>query len=246
VTPKGALMAKLDSPVLPPLLYRYRKLASEDDDDRDSRKAEELFVRELNSIKNRLLHFSNYKAMNDPMEGFYDPSRRAAKDPKFSDAASAIYHAKLGFGLCCLSDTHNNELMWSHYSNNYFGICVAHQPRPLLRGLPKGFHLIRVAYGNEPPPLSIHDFPNDGAAARKILSHKKASWAYEREWRLLGPLGLHRIKSKTCVRELYLGLRIQQKYRERLLNALRNVSIRIFAMKVADYNHEWELIKDLK
>jgi hypothetical protein len=43
------------------------------------------------------------------MEGFYDPSRRAAKDPNFSMVANNIYHAKLDFGLCCFSDTHNKS-----------------------------------------------------------------------------------------------------------------------------------------
>ena len=239
-------MAKLDAPVLPPFLYRYRRLASERDDLRDPNEAEKVFRRELYAIKSRLLFFSNYKAMNDPMEGFYYPSRRAKKDTNFSMAVDAIYDAKLGFGLCCFSDTHNNELMWTHYANNYSGICVGYQPRPLLNRLSKNFHLIRMSYGNEPPPLSVHDLLNHSDAARKILSHKKASWVYEREWRLLGPLGLQKIKSKMCVRELYLGTRIQPKYRDIIMDELKNVSIRISEMEVSGYRHEWIELKELK
>jgi hypothetical protein len=102
-------MAKLDAPILPPFLYRYRRLPSEREEMLDPNEAERVFKRELDAIKHRQLHFSNYKAMNDAMEGFYDPSRRAAKDPNFSMVANNIYHAKLDFGLCCFSDTHNKS-----------------------------------------------------------------------------------------------------------------------------------------
>jgi hypothetical protein len=117
-------MAILDAPVLPPFLYRYRKLASAEEQLHDPDRADKIFTRELGAIRNRLLHFSNYKSMNDPMEGFYDPSRRAKKDPNFAVTANEIYHAKINFGLCCFSDTQNSELMWAHYANNYAGICV--------------------------------------------------------------------------------------------------------------------------
>jgi hypothetical protein len=136
--------------------------------------------------------------------------------------------------------------MWAHYANNYAGICIGYQPHPLLKGLPKNFHLVRVSYGNDLPPLSVHDLLNHNDAARKILSHKKASWVYEREWRLLGPLGLHPIKSKTGVRELYIGLHIQPKYKERILDELKNVPIRISDMQVTGYDHEWVELKKLK
>jgi hypothetical protein len=84
---------------LPPFLYRYRKLASDKEELENPDKAECIFMRELTGIKNRLLHFSNYKKMNDPMEGFYDPSRRAKKGPHFANIAKQIYDAKINFGL---------------------------------------------------------------------------------------------------------------------------------------------------
>jgi hypothetical protein len=240
-------MATLDAPVLPPFLYRYRELASEEEKLCDPGRADKIFTRELGAIKNRLLHFTNYKGMNDPMEGFYDPSRRAKNDPNFASTASEIYHAKINFGLCCFSDTHDNELMWAHYSNNYAGICVGYRPQLFMTSLSPDFHLVRMAYGNDPPVLSVHDLVDHNGAARKILSHKKATWVYEREWRLAGPVGDHYVKSKLCIRELYLGLRIRPQYKTRLLTELKNVSIKIFEMSpLSNYEHEWVKIKRLK
>jgi len=238
-------MVTLDTPVLPQYLYRYRRLPNETnrDDPKISNKKNkedaEIFERELCAIKHQQLFFSNYKSMNDPMEGFYNPTNQAKNDPDFNIAVNAIYDAKLNLGLCCFSDTHNNELMWTHYANNYSDICVGYRPHPLMEGLPADFHLVRVAYGNDPPPLPRHDLGNHRDAARKILSHKKASWVYEREWRLLGRPGLHQINSNTCVERLYVGTRILPKYKERLRKELKDVSIQIFEMSVSNYNHEW-------
>jgi len=181
--------------------------------------------------------------MNDPMEGFYSPSNQAVKDPDFASASAHIYNAKLNFGLCCFSDSHNSELMWAHYANNYAGICVGYRPAPLLESLSSKFHLIRMAYGSEPPTLSKQDLApaRKNEAARKILSHKKATWVYEREWRLAGPVGLHPIKSEISIRQLYLGLRIQPRYKERIMDELKDLSIKIFEMlQISDYEHRWE------
>lgn len=52
--------AHVDKPVLPPVLYRYRRLREDDQD---------LLAREINAIRDRMLYFSSYKALNDPMEG---------------------------------------------------------------------------------------------------------------------------------------------------------------------------------
>jgi Protein of unknown function (DUF2971) len=139
--------------------------------------------------------------------------------------------------------------MWAHYSNNYAGICIGYRPDPLVQSLSDEFHLIRMAYGDGPPPLSVHDLePKEiNNAARKILSHKKSSWVYEREWRLAGPTGDHYIKSKLCIRELYLGQHIRHEYKMRLRTELKNVSIKIFEMSpISDYEHKWVKVKELK
>jgi hypothetical protein len=53
--------AILDQPILPPYLYRYRKIN------------DETIAREIKSITETSLWFSTYKEMNDPMEVFLSP-----------------------------------------------------------------------------------------------------------------------------------------------------------------------------
>jgi hypothetical protein len=228
-------MAHLDKPILPELLYRYRSLCDE-----------KALAQEIAAIKEQYIWCSTYRKMNDPMEGFYEPSIRLTKDNDFTRVASEIVTEKRAIGICCFSDTHDNELMWAHYASNYTGICVGYRPQPLIDGLPDNVHLIRLAYGNQPPPLGIHNTKVAHDAAVRILSHKKSNWHYEREWRVLGGIGRLNITSKACVRELYLGSRISSSHKDKLLAALAKTHIRIHEMRVSGYTHKWRKIKGLK
>jgi hypothetical protein len=129
--------------------------------------------------------------------------------------------------------------MWTHYARNYTGICVGYRTTRLIDGLPKHVHLARVAYDSTPPKLGKADW-NAYQAAIKILSHKKANWIYEREWRLLTHIGPLRIESARCIVELRLGSRILPQHRELLLDAFRDSGIKISTMTVNDYRHRWK------
>ena len=222
--------AQVDKPVLPPVLYRYRGLREDDQD---------CLAREIDAIRNQTLYCSRYKALNDPMEGFFEPSLRFQQDTAFSKAARRmVFDAKQDIGICCFSDTYDNELMWTHYARNYTGICVGYRTKELIEGLSDRVHLVRVAYDSTPPKLGKSDW-NAYLMAIKILSHKKANWIYEREWRLLADIGPLRIESARCIVELRLGSRLSPQHRELLLEAFRDSGIKISTMTVNDYTHRW-------
>ena len=115
-------MAQVDRPIFPPLLYRYRGI----------RNQQELH-QELDAIKREYLWCSDYRSLNDPMEGFYEPASRLQKNSAYSRIARDILNAKRGVGICCFSDTHSNELMWTHYASNYSGLCVGYRTQQLIR-----------------------------------------------------------------------------------------------------------------
>ncbi len=64
--------AILDKPILPPYLYRYRKITDETMD------------QEIAAIIEKYLWFSTYKEMNDPMEGFFEPTSRLQKESNYA------------------------------------------------------------------------------------------------------------------------------------------------------------------
>src|SRR5262245_23966877 len=161
-------MAELARPVLPEFLYRYRSIPSP-----------AVLRRELAAITQQRLWFSRYEILNDPMEGFYQHSRGAAKSNDVEEKANLLLREKAKIGICCLSDTKDNELMWTHYAGNYMGICVGYRTQRLLEGLSSEVHLVRLAYGGSPPEISDTDMNDHPTTAIKILSHKKSNWIYE-------------------------------------------------------------------
>lgn len=81
------MTAELNSPILPRLLYRYRKLTDETID------------REIASIKEPYLWFSKYRELNDPMEGFYETTSRVQGNSEYKRITTDILNAKRALGI---------------------------------------------------------------------------------------------------------------------------------------------------
>ena len=190
-------MAQVQQPIVPSRLYRYRSLT----------RSPNATQQEINSIVENYVFGSDFTRMNDPMEGFYRPSKLLQKQSNFEDIVRQLSDRKTGTGIACFSETHDNTLMWTHYASNYTGICLAYSTKKLLAGLPDSVRLVRLAYVDEPPliyPSHANDADN---AAFRILSQKKSNWAYEREWRVLGSIGRVDISSSQALKGIYFGSR---------------------------------------
>jgi hypothetical protein len=81
-------MAKVRLPDLPPRLYRYCRLDRPDD-----------LEHEIGAFRQRYVYASTYKGMNDPMEGFYEPSGRLKAEPQWSETYREILNAKRAIGI---------------------------------------------------------------------------------------------------------------------------------------------------
>lgn len=92
----------------------------------------------------------------------------------------------------------DNQLMWSHYANSYFGICIEYDFNQIKDAI--GF-IYPVEYTTERPTLSLQDLgvkgfdlgaeasirscePNMGAILSYLLA-KNVCWNYEKEWRII-------------------------------------------------------------
>jgi hypothetical protein len=219
--------ATLDLPVLPPSLYRYRKLTTDDD-----------LENEVTAIKENYLWCSSYRLMNDPMEGLYKSSARLLGSQEYEKTVDHILNSKTQIGICCFTETSESELMWAHYASNYRGICVEYSVEPLIEGLPAPVHLVRLGYGDAPPRIGIQEVVDIKAAARRILSQKKNNWAYEREWRILGLLGKVPYSKKETVSKIYLGANILPSHKQRIVTEFASTTA-ISEMKVTGYEHDW-------
>lgn len=182
--------------------------------------------------------------MNDPMEGFYQPSIRLKGQSNYRDIVGQITTRKSGVGIACFTETHEDVLMWTHYAGNYSGMCLGYSTEELLSGLPDNVHLVRLAYVDNPPLIMPTDAKNAGSAAIRILSQKKYNWAYEREWRVLGPVGAVELGTSQPVKSIYFGPRVELSHRQQVLTKIQRTGIKAYMMEVDGYEHNWEPIND--
>ena len=78
-------------------------------------------TQEINAIKRRYLWCANFLSMNDPMEGYYRPSSRLKKKTEYDRVIDLLYTKKLQIGICCFSDTNENELDVDALCRQLFG-----------------------------------------------------------------------------------------------------------------------------
>jgi hypothetical protein len=173
------MVAQIELPYLPIRLYRYRSLEG----------GQDIVEREIATITESYLWCSDFTRLNDPMEGFYTPSSVLGNGRKARIIKQNILDSKSTIGIASFAESYENELMWTHYADEYHGICTAYITDFLQRGLHDGTSLVRMAYGEESPPISAVQALDPQRAARIIMSHKKLNWYYEREWRVLGSKG---------------------------------------------------------
>jgi hypothetical protein len=113
-------------------------------------------------------------------------------------------------GVFSLAERANCPLMWSHYGDQHRGICLGYSvPEDVAGDVHKmeygGSRLVKASAVSA--MLADQD---DSASWRKVvddavLLKKARPWAYEREWRLLGPRGEQ--DSPLELEEVIFGMR---------------------------------------
>jgi hypothetical protein len=129
-----------------------------------------------------------YQATN-PDEGDPQEYIRAA----LTQAIQTELRRSYDLGVLCLSARYNSPLMWSHYGQQHRGVCVEYDVSTVATD-----EIRKVEYGESGEILasSISAWLlDDNTEARRTIEgacllRKSKEWAYEREWRMLGPIGL--------------------------------------------------------
>jgi hypothetical protein len=222
-------MARLETPELPLRLYRYRSFV----------RGADALAQEIDAVKSGYIYCSTFDRMNDPMEGYFRPTSGFKGHTDYKKTLQRIVGVKTNIGVACFSETKDDLLMWTHYAGNHSGVCIAYSTKRLLDGLSENVSLVRLGYGDAPPLVSANEALNAERAARKILSQKKLNWAYEREWRVLGPVGQVPINGQA-VAEIYFGSRVSLANRQKFLSKLQRTNIKALTMEVNEYAHRWE------
>jgi hypothetical protein len=155
-------------------------------------------------------------------EGILEGMQRASKSIQTSNVE--IRRILADTSIFCVSETHDNLLMWSHYAQNHTGAVVkflslAQVDSPLMMAQP-------VRYASQLPHLTFSDLLEEDTVVKvyeAITLSKSDVWSYEKEWRVVTSL---RDKEKTFeilpfapeeVGAVYLGCRMTDNDRREIV-----------------------------
>lgn len=179
----------------------------------------------LDIILNRRLFCSDWKNLNDPMEGMFAFSSRG-HDPAVQSRVKGIGNAKQRYKICSLSSDFQSHLLWSHYAGGFDGMAIEinlpaddSRVRPVeYRGV---FAFLDMA--------SVHD---ESEAARRILFSKYQEWSYEREIRILNESSFYQLESP--VSQVIVGPRMHEALQEALYIICKRQKIRFSRAGIGD------------
>lgn len=135
------------------------------------------------------------------------------------------------YSLACFSESNENNLMWSHYTDNHKGICVEYSNELIeyLKLNESFFASKTVNYSDIPP--AVDSFENNQNQVVKIFFNKQSEWKYEREFRIL-----LRCKNQTefikikpeFIKSVYIGSKCDNHISSKIIKLCNMKSIKIY------------------
>lgn len=147
-------------------------------------------------------------------------------------------------GICCFSQTHSENLLWTHYSDEAKGICFVFDKELLIAALKKNIdnNSYRLNHG----PMTYRGVKKlettiykDGRLSWTLnhLFSKTKHWKYEKEYRIiLTQLPRHTLDfepvkfepflkiDETCLKFVIMGQRVSREH-EKMLHNLKKIML---------------------
>ena len=133
----------------------------------------------LDIIFNQRLFCANWTALNDPMEGAFQPRSILAANGGRRKQVEQIIEEKMKLRVCSLAKDFRSHLLWAHYAEGFSGLAIEVE-------LPSHTDEITpVDYREAHAWTTSLEVISPPQAAREILSSKFKEWTYEGEVRVL-------------------------------------------------------------
>ena len=171
------------------------------------------------------LKWSSPKLFNDPFDNQFDIQfELSSKESMYNQEIHQILSDRCMF---CVSETHDNILMWSHYADDHKGAVIEFHAQ-----LEDSAFLVaqRVRYESTIPIFThemMKELQADGLFDMITLTKSK-DWEYEKEWRVVTTM---RDKSKDCeilrfppeeVAAIYLGCRTTDECKREIIEIMND------------------------
>ncbi len=136
-------------------------------------------------------------------------------------------------GIVSFAERSTCPLMWSHYGDQHRGICIGYSVPDRVAD---NIHKVKYRGGRMVQAGKLASMLDGSETARRevdeaVLLRKAGSWHYEREWRLIGSLGLAR--SPLEMEEIIFGMRCKNSTKYAVMRALegREHEVKFFEMR---------------
>lgn len=162
-------------------------------------------------VENRLFA-AKFEKLNDPMEGMFT----YAEDKVSADFIKKMLAETNRVGICSLSHTHNNTVMWSYYADGHRGVVLGFTVDKT--------HADIEAVSEVTYPSAITFEAYDGSDAQTdalgILSKKHSAWQHEKEVRVFSRTDYVPVE----LRQVYLGCQMPDSQQALLRHLLGRVN----------------------
>lgn len=156
-----------------------------------------------------------------------------------------IFTEKLG--VVVFSENNNSPLMWAHYGDNHYGMCLGFQVDK-----PGTAKIFKVSYQDTYPAINVldvvanlDDFKKIKAAFKNITTVKSTDWNYEQEWRQIIPDVLNCLHPYPGqLSSVIFGSRARNTDKELVMKVLENHPVKFYQASL--HSSEFQvLINDL-
>lgn len=133
-------------------------------------------------LKERRMKLSRFDELNDPFEllGANIGGKLARRVFK----AVLLRNWNQTVGLICFSRTWKNPVMWAHYGDKHYGVCLGFDVRDdLAKEVRYKQDRLKDIFDPTKPLLGLNEKEFEA-----LLLTKYQDWAYEREWRVFAKL----------------------------------------------------------
>jgi Protein of unknown function (DUF2971) len=206
----------------------------------------------LDDIRKKRIKISLIPDLNDPFE------INSIRQPTLKHRSiwtNFINDLGKRFGVICFSKEWDNPLLWSHYADKHYGICLGFETTSKLAE--------KVKYRKSKLPYELNlDHPTGGLGdeeMQEILITKYAGWIYEDEMRVLAKLESSEphpddptkflyfadFSSELQLREVIVGVRSKVK-KEEVESALVDYDNRVKIKKARLAFNSFRVVQNLK
>jgi hypothetical protein len=180
------------------------------------------------------------KQIGDDKDKFAETMALAITKLNEKQVQKFMEHSQSGIFIACFSEIKDSILMWSHYAASHTGFCIEYDfaqlgPQDVLTRL-----LYPVLYTDKMFDMAKYVFPEDRSDFNNLfLTYaaitKSLEWSYEKEWRLVFPMGPSFESFNRWVPKptgVYLGAKISQENREKVIRIAEKKEIPVYQMKM--------------